>query len=66
MLCLPAITVLSCPAAGARVITEGNIGDKFYIIKEGEAVVLAADKEVNRLFKSDFFGEQALIMDEPR
>lgn len=52
--------------AGARVIQEGDIGDKFYIIKEGEAVVVADGKEVNRLFKADFFGEQALLNDEPR
>lgn len=42
------------------------MGDKFYIIKEGEAKVVAGDKEVNRLFRSDFFGEQALLQDEPR
>ncbi len=53
-------------AAGARVIVEGDVGDKFYIIKEGEAKVVAGDKEVNRLFRSDFFGEQALLQDEPR
>ncbi|GFR52827.1 hypothetical protein Agub_g15453, partial [Astrephomene gubernaculifera] len=53
-------------AAGARVICEGDLGDKFYLIKEGEARVLQGDKEVNRLFRSDFFGEQALLQDEPR
>lgn len=42
------------------------MGDKFYIIKEGEAVVLQGGKEVNRLFRADFFGEQALLKDEPR
>lgn len=53
-------------AAGARVIMEGDVGDKFYIIKEGEAQVIQGDREVNRLFRSDFFGEQALLQDEPR
>ncbi len=33
---------------------------------QGEAVVLQDGKEVNRLFKADFFGEQALLHDEPR
>ncbi|KAJ9533180.1 hypothetical protein QJQ45_018271 [Haematococcus lacustris] len=51
---------------GAPVIREGEAGDKFYIVKEGEAVVVSNDKEVNRLFKADFFGEQALLNDEPR
>lgn len=42
------------------------MGDRFFIIKDGEAQVIAGDKEVNRLFKADFFGEQALLQDEPR
>eukprot|EP00798_Chlamydomonas_sp_ICE-L_P023624 gene23624-9152_t len=50
----------------STVIKEGETGDKFYIIKDGEAVVFAGDKEVNRLFKADFFGEHALLKDEPR
>ena len=33
---------------------------------QGEAVVVQNDKEVNRLFRADFFGEQALLNDEPR
>lgn len=53
-------------AAGTKVIVEGDKGDKFFIIKEGEAVVTASEKEVNRLFKADFFGEAALLHDEPR
>lgn len=44
-------------AAGMTVIKEGDVGDMFYIIKEGEATVIQEDKEVNRLFRSDFFGE---------
>ncbi|KAG1676370.1 hypothetical protein FOA52_001165 [Chlamydomonas sp. UWO 241] len=55
-----------CYAAGMTVITEGEMGDRFYIIKEGEATVIQGDREVNRLFRSDFFGEQALLRDEPR
>lgn len=55
---------------GARVITQGDPGDLFYIIKDGEAVVYQhaprGTRLVNRLFKSDFFGEQALLKREPR
>lgn len=51
---------------GDVVFTEGDMGSKFYIIKEGEVVVVSGDKEVNRLFKADFFGEAALLKDEPR
>uniref|UniRef100_A0A7R9VAH7 cGMP-dependent protein kinase n=1 Tax=Chlamydomonas euryale TaxID=1486919 RepID=A0A7R9VAH7_9CHLO len=53
-------------AAGMTIIREGDVGDKFYIVKEGEATVVQDQKEVNRLFRSDFFGEQALLHDEPR
>ena len=55
---------------GARVVQQGDPGDLFYIIKDGEAVVYQdtprGTKLVNRLFKSDFFGEQALLRREPR
>ena len=53
-----------------QVITEGDKGDLFYIIKDGEAVVLQntnqGQRKVNHLFKADFFGERALLCDEPR
>lgn len=42
------------------------MGSRFYIIKEGEAIVTKDGKEVNRLFRADFFGERALLRDEPR
>lgn len=50
---------------------QGDPGDLFYIIKEGEAVVYqdsgsGSSKRVNQLFKADFFGEGALLSDEPR
>lgn len=50
---------------------QGEPGDLFYIIKEGEAVVYqdtggGSRKRVNQLFKADFFGEGALLSDEPR
>jgi cGMP-dependent protein kinase 2 len=58
---------------GAKVIVEGDRGDLFYIIKEGEAIVMVSSpanggqpRKVNHLFKADFFGERALLSDEPR
>lgn len=49
---------------------QGDPGDLFYIIKEGEAVVYQSTpqgtRKVNHLFKADFFGERALLCDEPR
>lgn len=61
--------------AGATVVQQGEPGDLFYIIKEGEATVLqniptgtepAAPRRVNQLFRSDFFGEAALFSSTPR
>lgn len=70
--------------AGATVVHEGDLGDLFYVIKEGEATVLqsaansgavgqggAGDngtnpRRVNQLFRSDFFGEAALLTSAPR
>jgi cGMP-dependent protein kinase 2 len=53
------------------VVVEGDPGDYFYIIKEGEAVVFQSgpggqQRKVNHLFRSDFFGERALLVQEPR
>lgn len=49
---------------------QGEAGDQFYIVKEGEAAVYQSTpqgvKTVNRLFKADFFGERALLTQEPR
>lgn len=57
-------------AASSRPLVQGDPGDLFYIIKEGEAVVFqdsgGTRKRVNQLFKADFFGEGALLSDEPR
>lgn len=56
--------------AGTTVIKQGEPGDLFYIIKEGEAVVYQntpqGTRKVNHLFRADFFGERALLCDEPR
>ncbi len=52
--------------AGATVFAQGDPGDRFYVIAEGDAVVLVDGVERNRLTSGDFFGEIALIRDVPR
>ena len=52
--------------AGHGVITEGMQGPEFFIILEGEAVVLIDDKEVARLGPGEFFGEVAALDGGPR
>ncbi|MGH7045346.1 MAG: ATP-binding cassette domain-containing protein [Stellaceae bacterium] len=53
-------------AAGETIIREGEPGEEFYLISDGEVDVMRADHEVARLGRGDFFGEVALISGEPR
>jgi len=61
--------------AGATVMKQGDKGKDFFIITEGEAKVFvettdesgsSSTMKVNELFRADFFGERALLKDEPR
>ena len=59
-------------APGAKIIKQDDKGDKFYIIKSGQAEVLVAKSKggeaehVNTLQSGDYFGEMALVRDEKR
>ena len=46
---------------GRNIVTQGELGDVCFIIKEGAVVCLKDGKEVRRLGKGDLFGEQALL-----
>ncbi len=62
-------TLFSCDAALELSLPDLPLPSppvQFYIIKSGEAGVTQGGKEVNRLFKADFFGERALLANEPR
>lgn len=52
--------------AGTTIIREGDKGRKFYIIKDGNARVVAAGTEVGQLSVGQYFGEMALLDDEVR
>lgn len=51
---------------GAVVIHEGDRGDCYYAIADGELVVSEGGREVNRVHRGEGVGEIALIRDTPR
>ena len=53
-------------AAGETIIREGEPGEEFFLVSDGEVEVIRADREVARMGPGDFFGEVALISGEPR
>lgn len=55
---------------GERIITQGSVGDAFYVICEGAVRVVREDggqtRELARLKHGSFFGEMALLSGAPR
>lgn len=55
---------------GEVVFSDGDLGDRFYIILQGRVgvtrVVARETEETAVLQEGDFFGEEALLFDEPR
>lgn len=56
---------------GERVIVQGQAGDTFYVVKEGELDVTRLDDQggdvvIDRRSVGDHFGEAALLNDQPR
>jgi MFS family permease len=52
--------------AGEEVITQGDHGDRFYLIDEGEVEVIEDGVFKRNLVAGDCFGEIALLRDVPR
>ena len=55
---------------GVRIITQGEEGDKFYLLREGQVEVTqeanGAAAYIRTLGTGDFFGEAALMSGRPR
>mmetsp|Transcript_35615 Transcript_35615/g.83287 ORF Transcript_35615/g.83287 Transcript_35615/m.83287 type:complete len:943 (-) Transcript_35615:217-3045(-) len=58
--------VLQRYTQGASVIKQGEMGTAFYVIAAGEVTVSINSKAVRSLSKNAYFGERALLFDEPR
>jgi MFS family permease len=52
--------------AGTEVVKQGDLGDRFYIIEDGEVTVSKDERTVTSLGRGEFFGEIALLRDIPR
>jgi MFS family permease len=53
-------------SAGERIVTEGERGDDFYVIVQGDVDVTADERPRRALHGGDSFGEIALLRDVPR
>lgn len=56
---------------GQHIIRQGEIGEEFFIVREGSVKIVDESpgkepKVIVTLWEGDFFGERALLSDEPR
>lgn len=52
--------------AGATIITQGAAGDAFYMVASGKVSVWVKAKQIKTIGPDQYFGESALVTEEPR
>lgn len=52
--------------ANETVIRQGDVGERFYLVREGAVIVIRDGKTVAELVEGDFFGEMSLLYGQPR
>ncbi len=51
---------------GETILTQGEPGDRLYIVLDGQVAVVQNGREINRLGEGAHFGEMALVSQRPR
>ena len=51
---------------GDEIIREGEWGDQFYLVSQGEAGVFKGNQLIRTLRRYDYFGEMAIVLDTSR
>lgn len=57
---------LSQYSDGEIIFSQGDVGDAFYIVKEGQVEIFKDGVSVRLITKHDFFGEKSIITQEKR
>ncbi|MDA1017334.1 MAG: ATP-binding cassette domain-containing protein [Planctomycetota bacterium] len=53
-------------SSGTLIVEQGAAGDRFYIVRSGRLEVILDGKPIAQMGPQDFFGEAALIREQPR
>ena len=51
---------------GEKIITQGEVGDKFFIVKNGKIDIIIDNKYIRTISTNGFLGERALLIQELR